>query len=114
MDSSPQGSRGESGASACEALAAACEREDSQAEQGLSVRIAQFPESGRRLTRSKFLAKRPHSGGHRPGKKLNNVRKNPGRTREDLRYLAIRNSRQIPAKFHENLAKFDQNFEKFL
>ena len=29
--------------------------------------------SGRRLTRSKLLAKRPHSGGHWPGKKLNNV-----------------------------------------
>ena len=70
-------------------------------------------ESGRRLTRSKLLAKRPHSGGHRPGKKLNNVRKNPGRTREDLDFLAIRNSREIPAKFHENLAKFDQNFAKF-
>ena len=32
---------------------------------------------------------------------------------EDLDFLAIRNSREIPAKFHENLAKFDQNFAKF-
>ena len=63
--------------------------------------------------RSKLLAKRPHSGGHRPGRKLKNVGKNPGRTREDLDFLAIRNSREIPAKFHENLAKFDQNFAKF-
>jgi len=72
-----------------------------------------IPESGRGLTRSKLLAKRPHSGGHRPGRKLKNVGKNPGRTREDLDFLAIRNSREIPAKFHENLAKFDQNFAKF-
>ena len=28
---------------------------------------------------------------------------------EDLDFLAIRNSREIPAKFHENLAKFDEN-----
>ena len=45
--------------------------------------------SGRlRLTRSKLLAKRPHSGGHWLGKKLNNaeedLRKTSGRPREDL------------------------------
>ena len=46
-------------------------------------------ESGRRLTRSKLSAKRPHSGGHWPGKKLNNVGedlgKTSGRPPEDLR-----------------------------
>ena len=36
-----------------------------------------------RLTRSKLLAKRPHSGGHWPGKKLNNVE-------EDLRNPTFR------------------------
>ena len=35
---------------------------------------------GRRLTRSKLLAKRPHSGGHWPRKKLNNVG-------EDIRFF---------------------------
>ena len=36
--------------------------------------------SGRRLTRSKLLAKRPHSGGHWPGKKLNNVEEDSRKT----------------------------------
>ena len=33
-----------------------------------------------RLTRSKLLARRPHSGGHWPGKKLNNVGEDLGKT----------------------------------
>ena len=37
-------------------------------------------ESGRRLTRSKLLAKRPHSEGHWLGTKLNNVEEDLGKT----------------------------------
>ena len=46
--------------------------------------LNEVTESGRRLTRSKLLAKRPHSGGHRPGKKLHNVGEISGRPPEDL------------------------------
>ena len=35
-----------------------------------------------------------------------------GKPREDLRYLAPQNSREILAKFRLKIVKFDQNFEK--
>ena len=56
-------------------------------------------ESGRRLTRSELLAKRPHSGGHGPGEKLNNVGEIWGRHGEDLRYLARPRAGEILVKF---------------
>ena len=63
-------------------------------------------ESGRRLTRSKLLAKRPHSGGLWPGKTIAMTsRKTSGRPREDLLPLAPRpklHFGEIPKKFRQN------------
>ena len=72
-----------------------------------------------RQTRSKLLARRPYSGGHWPGKKLNNVEedlgKTSGRPREDILPLAPRpklHFGKIPNIFGKNLAKF--KFSKIL
>ena len=57
-------------------------------------------ESGRRLTRSKFLAKRLHSGGHCPEKKNGKTsRKASGRAPDDLLPLAPRPHFDITPKF---------------
>ncbi len=66
-------------------LVAAC------ADQSLHV-----AESGRRLTRSKLLAKSPHSGGHWPGKKTS------GRPPEDL-VPSVLHCGKIPKTFGQNL-----------
>ena len=64
-----------------------------------------------RLTRSKLLAKGPHSGGHWPGKKLNNMGEDlrSGRAREDLG----KTSGRPPTFSHKFSAAFWKNPEKF-
>ena len=66
-----------------------------------------------RLTRSKLLAKRPlakrpHSGGHWPGKKLNNVEEDLGKTY--FQHLCLN---CILAKSRKNLDKVQQSVGKF-
>ena len=59
-------------------------------------------ESGRKLTRPKLLAKRPHRGGHWPGKIIEQRR---GRPPEDLLPLLLHFGK-IPKKIGQILAKF--------
>ena len=73
-----------------------------------SADVDKVAESGRlRLTRSKLLAKRPHSGGHWPEtRNWTTSRKTSGRPREDLLPLAPRHKLhfgEIPKKFRQNL-----------
>ena len=75
-------------------------------------------ESGRRLTRSKLLARRPHSGGHWPGKKLNNVeedlRKTLGRPRTfSAAFWKKINPEKFWSKFSKKSAKSRQNLRTY-
>ena len=79
-----------------------------------SADVDKVAESGRlRLTRSKLLAKRPHSGGRWPGKNWITSRKTSGRPREDLLLLAPRPKMhfgEILEFFRQNSAKIQANF----
>ena len=63
-------------------------------------------ESGRGNSRAEPLAKRPHGGGHGPGKKLDIVGENFGKTSGRPPIFSTSPLCEIPAKFHENLQFF--------
>ena len=80
-----------------------------------AYRRAKSRRAAGRLTRSKLLAKRPHSGGHWPGTKLDNVGedlgKTSGRPREDLRKTSGR-PRTFSVIFWKNPEMFWSKFSK--
>ena len=75
-------------------------------------RFRDITESGRRLTRSKLLAKRPHSGGHWPGKNRITSGKTSGRL-PTFSFFSLQQRKFRQKIQRQNLANFQQTFYKF-